>query len=635
MRGLLPVSVRGRAFALLSAIVVAVLLLVAVMLVGSEVQTGVRAYVTGESLWSRDRARAVVALGQYARMGREEHWEQYREAIRGPLATRGARLELEKERPDRQRIYAGFRELGLSEDEMDPMIHLYRWMGALGVMEDSKRHWARADSLIRRLRTRAEELRRRVRSDGPGSDAAEAALVRVEDLSRRMDRLGRRFTDRVAASGRRVRNTLLALFGGAALLVLAVTGIGTWWFVLASERREREYRTLVASAPVPMAVQRNGVFRFVNDAFARLVGSDDPGELEGHSAFDYLPEADHEEIRGRIQRAQEEGVRAETEERRWLRPDGSERITKVTGIPVDYGGEPAALVIAQDVTDERLARARLRRSEEKYRSLFEASQDAIYLSRPDGTVVEMNPAGRRLLGYTEEELREIDAVELYRDPEDRERFKRAIAEDGGVQQFDVELVTRDGEVRHCELATTARRDEAGEVVGYQGIIRDVTERKRIRERLEWQALHDSLTGLANRTLLWDRLEQAVVRSARGDGEIGVVFVDLDRFKVVNDNLGHAAGDEFVLILEDLEGRSQGEQVIARVTEALETPFTVEGREIGIDVSLGLVVEGLEEGEVDAPRKVAERLMRKADAAMYRAKERSGTGLCVYRPEMAG
>lgn len=643
-----PLSARWRAIALLGAIVLGVLLLAAVSFVGSEIQAGVRAYVTGESLWSRGRARAVEALGRYARMGRQEHWQEYREAIDGPLATRRARVELDSEDPDLERIYAAFAELGLPEDEMDPMIHLYRWLGGLGALEGSRGHWARADSLIRRLRDRARELRRRVRSAGPGSDPAEATLLEIEALSRRMDRLGRRFTDSVAATGRRVRTALLAVFSVAVLLVLVVSGTGTWWFVRSTERREREYRNLVSAAPVPMAVQRDGIFQFVNEAFARLVGAGDVSELEGASALDYLPETEHGEIRERIRRAQE-GERAETRERRWIRRDGSERVTKVTGIPVDYGGESAALVIAQDVTDERRARRRLRRSEEKYRSLFEASQDAIYLSRPDGTIEELNPAGRELLGVSEEDVAEIDAVDLYHDPGDRERFKRAIGEDGGVQEFDVELVTRDGEVRHCELAATARRDQDGEIRGYQGIIRDVTERKRFQEELEWQALHDGLTGLANRTLLWDRLEQAVVRSARGGGKVGVVFVDLDRFKAVNDRLGHAAGDqllqevadrlrvsvrdsdtaarvagdEFVLLLEDLRGRGEAEEVVDRVTQAFERAFTVEGREIGIGVSVGLTVEGIEEDVTD-PRAVAERLMREADSAMYRDKERSRT-----------
>ncbi|MFB6240387.1 MAG: hypothetical protein ABEJ46_02285, partial [Gemmatimonadota bacterium] len=105
-------SPRRRAIALLASIVMAVLLLAGVMFVGSDIQTGVRAYVTGESLWSRGRARAVEALGQYARMGEEEQWQEYREAIRGLLATRRARVELEKEDPDRERIAA----LGLEDD---------------------------------------------------------------------------------------------------------------------------------------------------------------------------------------------------------------------------------------------------------------------------------------------------------------------------------------------------------------------------------------------------------------------------------------------------------------------------------------------------------------------------------------
>ncbi|MFB6240386.1 MAG: hypothetical protein ABEJ46_02280, partial [Gemmatimonadota bacterium] len=99
-------------------------------------------------------------------------------------ATRRARTELESEDPNRERVYAAFAELGLPEDEMDPMIRLYRWMGALGLMQESARHWARADSLIRRLRSRARELRRRVRRAGPGSEPVEATLLEVERTAR-------------------------------------------------------------------------------------------------------------------------------------------------------------------------------------------------------------------------------------------------------------------------------------------------------------------------------------------------------------------------------------------------------------------------------------------------------------------
>ena len=658
MDQLIPSGSRGRALMLLSGIVFGILLLLGMTYLGFEIQGGVRAYVTGESLWSSGRQQAVMALERYARTGREADWADYREAIRRPLAARRARLELEKSDPDLEAVRGAFRLMGLPQASMDPMIHLYRRLGETSFLDAPTRLWATGDSLLRRLDRQALELRHLVRGGRPGSPAVEASLSRVMETSLQLAQLGDRFNDRLAGVGRRIRHWLRWILGGAALLVVAVAGVGTWAFVLHSERRERDYRDLVAAAPVPMAVRRGDVIQFANDAFGRLLGVDDAETLVGRSTLEYVPEEEQDQVVRRI-RGTQEGERAETTRRRWIRTDGSERLTRITGIPVEYRGRSSAFVIAQDVTEELRARRRLRQSEKKYRSLFEASQDAIYLTRADGTIEEMNPAGRDLLGYTQEEFRNMNAREIYRDPSERERFRRAIAGEGSVESFEVDLVTKAGEVRHCELAASTRIDESGEIIGYQGIIRDVTERKRFEERLEWQAMHDPLTDLANRTLLWDRLEQAVARSARGQETIAVVFMDLDRFKAVNDCLGHAAGDqllvetarrirgclrrtdtaarvagdEFILLLEELDDRRDADRVVERLRMVLQRPFEVEGESIRIDVSLGVAVTDVEPDAGGSSREVAERLIRQADTAMYEAKDRPGTQHRTYSPEM--
>jgi diguanylate cyclase (GGDEF)-like protein/PAS domain S-box-containing protein len=298
----------------------------------------------------------------------------------------------------------------------------------------------------------------------------------------------------------------------------------------------------------------------------------------------------------------------------------------------------------------------LRRSEEKFRRIFLDSQDAIYVSRPDGTIVEMNPAGIDLLGYPEEELSEMDAAELYADPADRDRFHHQIGEEGQVEEFEVELRTKEGDILECVLTSTARfRD--GEIIGYQGIIRDVTERKEFERQLEHRALHDPLTELPNRALFWDRIEQSLARIRRRGGQAAILFMDLDRFKDVNDSLGHTAGDrvlqevadrlrsavrdpdtvarlggdEFGILLEEIEELVDAREVARRVSELFDRPLRILEQDVHLSASIGI---GLipDEADEDLPPRPGE-LVRRADAAMYRAKSEPGTRQRTYDPSL--
>lgn len=299
---------------------------------------------------------------------------------------------------------------------------------------------------------------------------------------------------------------------------------------------------------------------------------------------------------------------------------------------------------------------RLQESADRYRRLFEESLDPIYVSRTDGTLVEINRAGLDLFGLSREEVAGLDARELYEDPADRSRFQRLIHEYGEVKGFEVRLRTRDGEVLDCVLNATARRDLEGEVVAYQGIIRDVTERNRLEERLRVQALRDPLTELPNRTLLWDRLQGAIARADRNENTIAVLFIDVDRFKAVNDGLGHTVGDqvlrevarrllyvtretdtvarvggdEFAILLEAARGPDEVDMVAKRIETAFAEPFQAGEEPIRLSVSIGgtLRFPHTEDGLGARP---ADELVRRADVAMYAAKDRAGTAYVSYDP----
>ncbi|HEU0054262.1 MAG TPA: EAL domain-containing protein, partial [Longimicrobium sp.] len=191
---------------------------------------------------------------------------------------------------------------------------------------------------------------------------------------------------------------------------------------------------------------------------------------------------------------------------------------------------------------------------------------------------------------------------------------------------------------HCLLSATLRRGSDGKVLGFQGIIHDISERKRVEEALAYGALHDALTGLANRALFLDRLGQARERVRRGERPFAVLFLDLDRFKVVNDSLGHGVGDrmlvdiaarlerllrpgdtlarfggdEFTLLLGEVSSPIEATHFAERVLDALSAPFLLDRHEVFTSASVGIAVSGA--GHDDP-----EELLRNADAALSRAK----------------
>ena len=359
-----------------------------------------------------------------------------------------------------------------------------------------------------------------------------------------------------------------------------------------------------------------------------------------------------------VERAIMDGLEREgrwSGEIRFLRKDGSPGVSETVVVPLrdPRGRQVGSLGVNRDITARKSAEQALRASEQRYRALFEDSRDAIYMTTLDGAFVDVNQALLDLFGYTREEVVGRNVRTLYLHPEDRERLHAEMGHAGHVREHDVQLVAKDGEPLDCLLTTSFRRDADGIVVGYQGIIHDITERKRAEARLAHSALHDALTGLPNRALFLDRLRHATDRARRGGGELfAVLFLDLDRFKVVNDSLGHDVGDqllralagrltsvlragdtvarfggdEFTMLLESLEGPEEASLVAQRLLAAVAEPFALERHEVFTSASVGLALSSTEFG---AP----EELLRNADAALGRAKTAGKARFEVFDREM--
>ncbi len=303
------------------------------------------------------------------------------------------------------------------------------------------------------------------------------------------------------------------------------------------------------------------------------------------------------------------------------------------------------VVNIRDVRERKQVERELRESEARYRALVENIPGAVYRcdARPPYRDEFVSDAIVELTGYPAAAFLADEVVfdELilvgHRERTDREL--QAAIDRGTPVDLEYPILHRDGTIRWISERGQVVRDGHGEPRWLEGALFDITARKGLEQRLAHDASHDPLTGLPNRTQLLEALERALARAAQTPRTVATLFIDLDRFKLVNDALGHAAGDdllvafarrlqgvlrdsdlasrtggdEFVVVCSDIDSPVEAEHVAHRIARTLGAPFTLHGREVFVTASIGIAV-------ADASATAAG-LLRDADSAAYRAKER--------------
>jgi diguanylate cyclase (GGDEF)-like protein/PAS domain S-box-containing protein len=300
------------------------------------------------------------------------------------------------------------------------------------------------------------------------------------------------------------------------------------------------------------------------------------------------------------------------------------------------------VISARDLTDRRRAEAELREAQERFRSAFEHAPIGMALASLDGRLFRVNRALVQILGRGESELLASSITDLSH-PDDRDVYREAMGRllSGTTAscQLEQRYLDHDGHPVWVSLSASLVRDVNDDPLYVVSQIEDITERKASGEALAHQAIHDPLTGLPNRLAFVQRLGRELTRAEERHERVAVLFLDLDRFKVVNDSLGHSAGDrllvavadrisgamgptdvvarfggdEFTIMCLNVTSEETAELVAERLAEEIARPVALMEGEVFVTASVGIALSG---SVGDSP----ETLLRNADAAMYRAKD---------------
>ena len=414
---------------------------------------------------------------------------------------------------------------------------------------------------------------------------------------------------------------------------------------------EERFRALVQnSLDVVTVVDANATVLYYSPSVETVMGYE-PEEFVGKNALEVVPihPDDLPHVRDVFSYLIENPGANCSMEMRMRHADGSWRIIEATANNLlDDPSVGGIVTNYRDITERKRSEEELRKSEATNRAILEATPDLMFRVSRDGEYLDFRAnAGSRLYVPREEivgsNLRETMPPDLVAPIL---HYIAKTLDTGEMQVFEYELPIADGALDfEARLVVSGE----GEVLS---IIRDVTERKVLERRLEHQAFHDALTGLPNRALFVDRLEHALIRASRPQESVAVLFLDLDNFKVVNDSLGHTAGDkllvavterllavlrpedtlarlggdEFTILSEDVEVNSDVSEIAERVAEALRDPFILEGREVFVTTSIGIALGSFSQDQPGT-------LLRNADLAMYKAKETGKAHHEVFDPVM--
>lgn len=627
-----------------------------------------RGYVEGESLWSKAHNEAVFQLLIYADTRQVSAYQKYRDAIAVPLGDRRGRMELQKPNPDYAVVWQGFIEGKNHPDDIPHAIKLFRRFQHFSPMKDVIATWEAGDQEFDRLLETAERLHRQI-SAGDVDQANIRPLVQeILEIHEAITPLNERFSKLLGETTRKTQFILLILNLTAAVILVPIGMLLSHRMLRHSEEFERKLKLSQERFDLAVSGSNDGLWDwnvlsgeiYYSPRFKQLLGL---GETEMENNVSALFSRLHPEDKTATEQAFDDHLKRGVPfdiELRLINKAGKYRWFRSRGRSVrDSDGKAVRMAGAiTDVTDRKQAAADLFGEKERAQVTLASIADGVITTDVEGWVEYLNPVAEELTGWNQAAARGLPLQAIFRMLDENSRklapnpIEMVLREERTVEIAATMLLMRnDGSEIPITQSAAPIRDRNGKITGVVLVLHDVSRERQYAAKLSYQASHDALTGLINRTEFEQRLSLALKSAAQLGRHHAVMYLDLDQFKVVNDTCGHAAGDQLMRDVSALLAKRVREgDTLARLggdefgvllencpadhalriadelrQTVMDFHFAWENRSFNIGVSIGVV--NVEDGMFTLAD-----VLSAADAACYMAKEKGRNRVQVYHSE---
>ncbi len=639
-------SITGKVVLIIGLFVFIAIVLGGMIYLQGRIFDGVRVYVRGEGLWAKGQKDAVIYLERYSHSHAEDDYRAFLQAVETNLGDHAARKALLATPPDLQAAATGFAHGQNDPEDIDALIWFFQHFQSISYMHQAIAIWTDADQKIKELLEVGQAIRQEIQSGAHDTEKLNSLRSRVNSLNIELLTLENRFSSVLGEGARWVKQATLIASLTLLLLFVSLAMIISRQLIAVIAQTERElkisesrFRSLKESNTIGILSWRmDGTLDEANKHFLDMLGYSEVEFREGRLNWrDLTPAAFRARDEQTIAELLEHGS-CTPFEKAFLHKDGHP-VPVYIGAALLNGEVNQGIAYIMDLKERKQTEKQLRLAA----VVFDSSHDGILVTDADMRIVSVNQALCEMSGYTESELiGQIPSI-LQSGYTTVEQYHEMLTALYGPGHWQGDIVDRKkhGALLPVHISISAVRNEEQQVSHYVAIISDNAERKAEEEHLRHIAHHDTLTGLPNRVLFNDRIEQLIKRSERNGGRFAILFFDLDNFKPVNDNFGHAVGDkllqtvanrltqhvrgtdtvtrlggdEFVILLEEVANRDSAEKLLQNTVASVSAPCTINGHDLTISVSAGISLYPDDGTDIKA-------LMHHADQAMYHMKQKS-------------